>query len=148
MPIPDLFFDSSALFAGVISASGASRALLLLAEAGVLTITVSAQVLAETERAVARKVPRALLDLRSALRSTGLRLVQDPTAGDVEADRGILRHEADVPILVAAMKAGVDYLVTLNRRHFLDDPAVAVRAGLSIGTPGEALAWVRAQLAR
>jgi hypothetical protein len=148
MPAPDLFFDSSALFSGIISASGASRALLVLAEAGVLTVTVSEQVVAETERAVARKIPQALVDLRSALRSTGLRLVPDPAAGDVEAHRGIVPHEADVPIVVAAMNARVDYLVTLNRRHFLDDPGVAVRSGLSIGTPGEALAWVRAQLVR
>jgi len=148
MTRPDLFFDSSALFAGVVSASGASRALLLLAEAGLLTVTVSEQVVAETERAVARKIPRALVDFRSALRSTGLRLVPDPASGDVEAHRGIVLHEADVPIVVAAMNAGVDYLVTLNRRHFLDDAGVAMRSGLLIGTPGDALAWVRLRLAR
>lgn len=37
----------------------------------------------------------------------------------------------------------VDYLVTLNGRHFIDDPAVAARSGLRIGTPGDALAWMR-----
>ncbi len=68
MPKPDPFLDSSALFAGVVSAGGASRALLLLA-------------------------------------------------------------------------------VTLNRRHFMDDPRVAARARLPIGTPGDALAWVRGRLA-
>jgi hypothetical protein len=31
-------------------------------------------------------------------------------------------HTADAPILVAAAQAEVDYLVTLNRKHFLDDP--------------------------
>jgi hypothetical protein len=59
-----------------------------------------------------------------------------------------MKHPADIPILVAAMQAGVDYLVTLNRRHFTDDPEVAHRAGLRIGTPGDALAWVREQLAQ
>jgi len=38
------------------------------------------------------------------------------------------------------MKAGVDYLVTLNRRHFIDDTSVAAKSGLRIGTSGEALA--------
>ncbi|GEM_PF-716984 len=60
----------SALFAGVVSPSGAARALLLLAEAGQLMVTVSEQVVAETERAVARKVSRALPYYRQALRST------------------------------------------------------------------------------
>ncbi len=147
MPKPDLFLDSSALFAGVVSAEGASRALLLLAEGELITITVSEQVVAETERAVARKVPRALLTYREALRSTGLRIVHDPSPHEVEAHRDIISHPPDVPIVVAAMQAGVDYLVTLNRRHFMDDPHVAARARLRIGTPGDALAWVRGRLA-
>ncbi len=75
---PDLFFDNSALFAGIASASGASRALLLLAEAGQVSITISEQVVAETERAVARKIPRALPNCREALRATGQRIVGDP----------------------------------------------------------------------
>jgi predicted nucleic acid-binding protein len=147
MPKPDLFLDSSALFAGVVSAAGASRALLLLAEEDLIVVTISEQVVAETERAVARKVPRALLTYREAVRSTGLRIVHDPSPQEVEAHRDIISHPPDVPIVVAAMQAGVDYLVTLNRRHFMDDPRVAARARLRIGTPGEALAWVRGRLA-
>lgn len=147
MPKPDLFLDSSALFAGVVSAAGASRALLLLAEEDLIVVTVSEQVVAETERAVARKVPRALLTYREAVRSTGLRIVHDPSPQEVEAHRDIISHPPDVPIVVAAMQAGVDYLVTLNRRHFMDDPRVAAHARLPIGTPGDALAWVRERLA-
>jgi predicted nucleic acid-binding protein len=143
MTSPDLFFDSSALFAGIISASGASRALLLLAEAGQVAITVSEQVVAETERAVARKIPRALPDFREAIRATGLRIVRDPSSDEIEAYAGIIGHHGDVPIVVAAMEAKTDYLVTLNRRHFIDDLTVADRSKLRIGTPGDALAWAR-----
>ena len=145
MSRPDLFLDSSALFAGVVSPNGAARALLLLAEAGLISVTVSEQVVAETERAVARKAPQALAYYREALRGTGLRIVRDPSPKEVEAHRDIVAHQADVPIVVAAMKASVDYLVTLNRRHFIDDPGVAARSGLRIGAPGDALAWVREQ---
>jgi len=143
MPDPHLFLDSSALFAGVVSAGGAARVLLLLAEAGLVRITISEQVVAETERALARKVPRALPAYREALRSTDVRIVRDPSAVEVEANRGLISHEADVPIVVAAMRAGVDYLATFNRRHFLDDPSLAARSGLRSGVPGDALAWVR-----
>jgi predicted nucleic acid-binding protein len=146
MASPELFFDSSALFAGIISASGASRALLLLAEAGQVAITVSEQVVAETERAVARKIPRALPDFREAIRATGLRIVRDSSPDEIEAYADIIAHQADVPIIVAAMRVKTDYLVTLNRRHFLDDPAVADRSKLRIGTPGDALAWARQYL--
>ena len=146
MPSPDLFLDSSALFAGVISPDGAARALLLLAEIELVTVIISEQVVTETERAVARKVPRALNYYREALRSTGLRIVRDPLPEEVEAHRDVVAHQADVPIVVAAMGASVDYLVTFNRRHFVDGPGVADRSGLRIGTPGDALAWVRERL--
>lgn len=144
---PDLFMDSSALFAGVVSASGASRALLILAENGQLRITVSEQVIVETEQAIARKVLRALPAYRESVRHTGLHIVRDPSPQDVRVHTHLIRLQADVSIVLAAMRAKVDYLVTLNRRHFIDDPEVAVRSNLRIGTPGDALAWVRKVLA-
>jgi len=144
----NLFFDSSALFAGVVSSEGAARVLLLLAEAGTITITISEQVVAETERAVARKVPLALAYYREALRSAGLRIARNPSLEEVESRQGIFSPQAVVPIVVAAMKTQVDYLATFNRRHFIDDPDVALKSGLQIGTPGDALAWVRKKLAR
>ena len=148
MPSPELFLDSSALFAGIVSASGASRAHLLLAEAGQVAITIAEQVVAETERAVARKIPRALPDFREAIRATGLRIVRDPSPDEVQLHADIIAHRADVSIIVAAMKVKTDYLVTINRRHFIDDPAVADRSRLRIGTPGDALAWVRQYLTK
>ena len=148
MPSPNLFLDSSALFAGVVSPSGAARALLLLAEAGLITITVSEQVVAETERAVARKVPRGLTCYRAALRNTGLHIVRNPSPEEVDAHRDVIAHQADVSIVVAAMKVKTDCLVTFNRRHFSADPGVAAHSGLRIGAPGDALVWVREQLAQ
>lgn len=146
MPKPDLFFDSSALVAGIVSERGAARALLLMAEARLLTITVSTQVIVESERAIARKAPRALVAFRDAIRYTGLRIQYDPSPEQANAHQDVIAHPPDVPIVVAAMQAGVDYLVTLNRRHFVDDPAVSARSGLRIGSPGDALAWVRERI--
>jgi hypothetical protein len=115
---------------------------------GLITITVSEQGVTETERALARKVPRALVHYREALRSTGMRIVRDSPPELVETHEDIITHQADVPIVVAAMKAKPDYLVTHNRRHFIDDPSVAARSGLRIGTPGDVLDRVRERLAR
>jgi predicted nucleic acid-binding protein len=152
MPDPDasisVFMDSSALFAGIASSGGAARVLLLLAEEKLITVIISEQVVAETERAVARKVPQALATFRQALRSTGLRIVRDPTLEKVRANEDIIGHLPDVAVVVAAMEADVDCLVTFSRRHFVDDPGVAARSGLRIGSPGDGLTWVREQLAR
>jgi predicted nucleic acid-binding protein len=142
----NLFLDSSALFAGIISSTGAARALLLLAESDQITITLSEQVVTETERAMARKVPQALVDLRAAILASKAQIVQDPTPENVQENLHLISHPADVPILLSAMEAKVDYLVTHNRAHFIDDPGVAIKAKLRIGTPGDALDWVREQI--
>lgn len=146
MPKVNLFLDSSALFAGIISASGAARALLLLADSGHISITISEQVVIETERAIARKVPSAINDFRQAILESKARIVRDPSPEDVMAHSELISHLADVPILLAAMRDEVDYLVTLNRKHFIDDPNVALQSGLRIGTPGDALNWTRGQI--
>lgn len=138
-----MFFDSSALVAGVISSTGAGRALLLLAESGLVSLLVSEQVIAETERALARKAPHALSYYRRTVKGAVTHILRDPESEEVRKHKDFIRHEADVPILLAGMKAQVDYLVTLNRRDFIDDPAVADRSGLRIGTPGDALEWLR-----
>ena len=145
MPEINLFLDCSALIAGIVSAKGAARALLLLAEAGQIAVTISEQVLVETERAVARKVPTALSDLRQAILASQAQIVRDPSPEELSAHPNLISHPADSPIVVAAMHAKVDYLVTLNRKHFIDDPEVAWKSGLNIGTPGDALDWVRGQ---
>jgi predicted nucleic acid-binding protein len=146
MPKLNLFLDSSALFTGIASETGAARVLLLLAEIEHVTVTISEQVVAETERAIARKVPQALNDLREAIKASKVRIVRDPSIEDVTNHLDLISHSADVPILVAAMNDQADYLVTLNRKHFMDDPGVAQRTGVKIVTPGEALSRVRRQI--
>ena len=146
MPKINLFLDSSALIAGIISVRGAARALLLLAESGHIPVTISEQVLAETECAIARKVPLALSDLRQAILASQAQIVRDPSPDQVSAHQDLVSHAADTPIVVAAMQAKVDYLATLNRKHFMDNPEVARKSGLNIGTPGDALSWVRGQI--
>ena len=111
-----------------------------------ITISISEQVIVETERAVTRKIPRAIPAYRETLRNTNLHILPTPTLLEIAPHREIITHQADVPIIVAAMKAHTDYLVTLNRKHFIDDPAVATQSGLRIGMPGDALARVRDQL--
>lgn len=146
MSRPELFFDSSALVAGIASRTGGARALLDYAEAGVVTILVSEQVIAETERTIARKLPDYVFVARQLIRSAGIRVLRDPQKIELEPYRDLIAHAADLPILVAAIKVHVGFLTTLNRRHFLDDPDVARRSNLRIGTPGDALMWLRTQI--
>lgn len=119
---------------------------MLLGESQQIRLTISEQVVAETERAVARKIPAALSLVRQAILRSRANILPDPPSAEVEARLGWMTDPTDIPILVAAMIGQVDFLATLNRKHFLDDPIVAQRAGLRMGTPGDALTWVRGQL--
>jgi predicted nucleic acid-binding protein len=142
----DVFLDNSALIAGIISEQGAARSLLLLGESEKINLIVSEQVIAEVERNLARKVPEALPFAREIILSANIGILRDPPAEEVQKHLDWIGHAADVPILLAARRANVDFLVTLNTRHFLDDVPVARRSGLRIGTPGDGLAWVRQRL--
>ena len=146
MPKFNIFLDSSALIAGAISESGAAHVLLNLGESQDIVLTVSELVILESERSMAKKAPSNLNDLRSLIKSSNLRIVENPTKEEVEANLYLINDPNDVPILLAAMKARVDYLATHNRKHFLDDPKVSERSGIKIGTPGDVLAWLRENL--
>jgi predicted nucleic acid-binding protein len=142
---PRVFLDTSALLAGLASSTGASNAILALAEAGLLALVVSEQVLVEAERNLQEKLPKAVPEYRRFLTACPLEKVPDPSPADVATAKEII-HPKDASILWAAKNAQVDYLVTLNRKHFLDDPEVARRSGLQIGAPDRFLAWLREQL--
>ncbi|MCI0556120.1 MAG: PIN domain-containing protein, partial [Anaerolineae bacterium] len=125
MPKFNIFLDSSALIAGDISETGAAHVLLQLGESEDILLTISEMVLVESERSIAKKSPRNLNDLRSLIKTAKLRIVNDPTKKEVEANLYLIEDPNDVPILLAAIKAKVDYLATHNRKHFIDDPKVA-----------------------
>jgi predicted nucleic acid-binding protein len=142
---PRVFLDTSALLAGLASPTGASNVILTLAEMELLALVVSKQVLAEAERNLQEKLPEAIPEYQRFLSTCPLERVADPPAGDVAKAKEII-HPKDDSILMAAKNAQVDYLVTLNRKHSLDDPEVARRSGLRIGAPDGFLAWLREQL--
>ena len=142
---PRVFLDTSALIAGLVSPRGASNLILSLAEAAVITLVVSEEVLVEAERNLRARLPRAIPAYQRFLAACPIEKADPPDAAEVAAAAEII-HPKDAPILAAAMALRVDYLVTLDRKHFLDDPEVAHRSGLRIGTPGDFLAWLRARL--
>ncbi len=142
----NIFLDSSALIAGAISETGAAHVLLQLGESEDILLIISEMVIVESERSIAKKSPRNLNDSRSLIKSAKPRIVHNPSDKEVEANLYLIDDPNDVPILLAAMKAKVDYLAAHNRKHFLDDPKVAERSGLKIGTPGDVLVWIRENL--
>ena len=142
----NIFLDSSALIAGIISETGAAHVLLQLGETEDVALTISEVVFNETKRSIARKSRENLENVQMEIRKSRIRILQDPSYEDILANLYLMDDPDDVPILLAAINAKVDYLATHDHKHFLDDPKVAERAGIKIGTPGNVLAWLRENL--
>lgn len=142
----NIFLDSSALIAGIISETGAAHVLLQLGETEDILLMISEVVFTETTRSVARKSPDNLENVEKEIKKARIKILQDPSDEEVQANLYLMDDPDDVPILLAAMKAKVDYLATHDRKHFLDNPKVAEKSGLKIGTPGDVLAWIRENL--
>ena len=135
-----VFVDANVLIAGADSTSGASYAILRLAEVGLFQPVVSRQVLDEAERNLRKKLPRALPNFAAQMARLRLEIVSDPTPDEVLPWIAII-HPSDAPILCAAVKASVDRFLTLNTRHFT--PEVAAMSGLLIQTPAQFMEDVR-----
>ncbi len=132
-----VFIDTSALIAGMLSPTGAAHEVLRLCEAHVVQAVLSRQVLVETDRNLADKLPTLLPDYRAFLKHLAPRIAADPPRASVERAKELIHHN-DAPILAAALLAHVDYLVTWNTRHF-QKKAVRDAAPFPIVTPGEFL---------
>jgi predicted nucleic acid-binding protein len=140
---PKIFLDSSVLIAGAASRTGASRAILVLAEMGFLQLVVSQQVLEESYRNLQEKMPEAMSYYQETILALDLELEVEPGPADVERCERLIKHVEDAPILAAAMNARPDRMVTLNTKHFVDDPEVARQSGLFIQTPGQLVVEIR-----
>lgn len=140
---PDIFLDTSALFAGVWSGSGGARQILKLAEAGLVIIHVSPQVLSELENNLRRKAPNLVGKLAVLFDQVGLHLVKPAPGPRFEAALELTGHAGDARVLADAREAGVDFFVTLDREHFLDNQALTTGLPFQMGTPGDFLLWYR-----
>lgn len=141
-----LFLDTSALFAGIWSAEGGARMLLRLGEAGAVQLLVSSQVLQEIEGVIRRKAAQHLPVLAVLIDQSRAVVVPAAPARMVKRCQSLILHSGDARILADAWHNGVDYLVTLDRAHFLDVPGLAGQTPFPIGTPGDCLAWLRGKL--
>jgi predicted nucleic acid-binding protein len=120
--------------------------LLKLGEAHAVGLHVSSQVLTEIENAIRRKTPQSLGALALLLDRSRIRVVSQISEGQIIVCQSMANYAPDALVLAAAWEIGVDYFVTLDRKHFLDNQLLHETTPFKIGTPGDCLAWYRDQL--
>lgn len=132
-----LFLDANVLFSAAISPAGRARAFFILAQHTDITLMASPHALAEARRNIGNKRPEASAALEDLLSRLTVTLEATPDAVDRAASRGL--PPQDAPILAAAVRAGVDLLVTGDRTHFGHLFGETLE-GVAICTPADALA--------
>ena len=132
--------DADVLIAGLLSRTGASHAILVLGEIGLLALVVPEAAVDEVRRNLSAKLSETLPLFEEFLRSVPVRIYR-PTAQDRQRARS-LADPKDVPILAAAVGAGSPILVTHNVRHFRSGEGVRVVRPRTLIE--EARAWMAA----
>ena len=137
------FIDASVLMAACLSSTGASREIILQAIRGNASLVISELVLQETERNLIDKAPEALPAFHQFLDAVSFEFAR-PTKQEVLQTAAYIALK-DTPIVAAAKRAQVDYLVSLDRRHLVGLPEVAQKSGLKIVLPNQFLEEIRKQ---
>ena len=129
---PRLFLDSNVLIRGLKVPWSLDRAVLCLCASRRCRLLLATRVREEVEE----NLPAALLDyLIHLIQQARPEVVPAPSEAHCIAARYLIRHAADVPVLLSAMASRPDWFLTNNTRHF--STAVARRTDLRIGTPSD-----------
>src|SRR6266542_3957540 len=140
---PRLFLDSNILTGGLVSRWGLDKAVLSLCASRACRMVLAEVVKEEVERTLLNRALDADLDRKTAGRLLAdydglMRLAKPeifpyPDKESVLKSRHLIRHAADLPVLLSAVNAKPDWLLTNNIGHFT--PEVARKTGLRIATP-------------
>ena len=138
-----LFLDSNVMTGGIVSPWGLDKAILSLCAAKVCSLVLAEAVREEVEENLllhAEHLPsgdadQLIEDYHRLIKLTHPELVPYPDKHLVHSSRHLIRHAADVPVILSAMAGKPDWLVTHNTKHFTK--AVAQRTSLRIATPTE-----------
>jgi predicted nucleic acid-binding protein len=134
-----LFLDSNVLMGGLVSAWGLDKAALSLCAARVCKLLLAEAVRDEVEenllfhaQRLASIQGRELIEQYHRLvKVTDSEIIPYPAAPLIHSNRHLIRHAADVPVLLSAIASKPDWVLTHNTRHFT--PTIAT--GLRIATP-------------
>ena len=120
MAIPQyrIFFDTSVYIAALLSPGGAAGELVRLAEARVIRMVVSEQVIMESDRVLVLKFPELIQESRKLWKHLNPEIAPDPSLHHIKPFLEKLAN-ADAAILCAAYLAKVSLFVTWNTRDFM-----------------------------
>jgi len=92
------------------------REVLLAGLRGEFQLALCPYVIRQAHRNLSQRFPPACLErFEEFLSQASFELVPDPTSEQVAENKDLVRDESDIPIALAAINAGVDYLVSEDK---------------------------------
>lgn len=142
--------DATVLFAG----SGWPRwprEVLLAGLRGEIQMVVSGFVLEQARRNLAKKFPQHLPRFEALLAQEPFEVVPEATPEEVEENKGLVRDESDVPVVLPYIKASVDCMVSEDKDLTAqDDTTEELRQKVTVMLSGtflrEVLGWTSEEL--
>ncbi len=143
MAIPQyrVFFDTSVYIAALLSPSGAAGELVRLAEAGMIRMMISEEVITESDRVLAGKFPELIQDSRRLWKHLSPEISPSPTTIQLKPFLEKL-PKGDAVILCAAYLAKPAAFVTWNTRDFMSHHVTAL-VDFPIVVPADCLVLFR-----
>jgi hypothetical protein len=137
------FWTQTSLRGCIVSPWGLDKAVLSLCAAGICRLVLAEAVRQEVEENLLLHAERLssidadelIENYRRLIQLIKPELIPYPDADSLQVNRHLIRHAPDVPIVLSAMAAKPDWLLSNNTKHFTK--AVAQRTGLRIATPAE-----------
>lgn len=129
-----VFIDASVLFSACYSKRGYSRDLINLALQNKIILVVNEFVLEEVRRNLVKKAPETLKFYEVLLANLSFEVAKPPTKKSIEAAAKYIDSK-DALIVASAKKAQVDYLVTFDRKHFINNRTAAEKSRVKLILP-------------
>jgi predicted nucleic acid-binding protein len=140
-----VYLDTSVLFAAVWSEGGGARLILKLGEGGAISLWVGPWVLHEADAVLKRKAEESRPLLALLLDRARVQVGREAGKEALTRALSVVEYLPDAQVLAEALEVGVDYFVSLDRKHLVGNPLLG-DLPFAVGTPGQFLEWYRQRM--
>lgn len=95
-------------------------------------------IILEATRNINKKFPQYLDNLKEFILNCPMELIEHPSKGEVIKNKGIIRDESDIPIILSAISAGVDFFVS-GDKDFTEITNKSLKNRLNVLSPADFL---------
>jgi len=143
---PDVFLDTSVIFAAVLSPDGGARMVLRLGESRLVRLWIGRQVLRECQAVIQRKAADSLPYMALLLDTAKVQIGAEASPGSLEQARALVAYLPDATVLAEAIESQPDWFLTHDHQHYMKVPIE--KLPFRVGTPGDFLMWFRENISK